>query len=139
MAGPTNPEEVPSGGAGIAEHLRTLAESVAAYFHARLELAGMESKEAFAHCLKILVWLSVAATAAFLGYLFLCGALIFLIAALFHLSRAWVMLGFGLAHLVIGAACAATLWKKFSHPLFGATLNEFKKDQEWLKTRTKPN
>jgi len=139
MAEPTIPTEHSSGDAGFAEHLRALVASVAGYLHARLQLAGLESKEAAAHYLQILLWLAAAAFAALLGYVFLCGALMFILAWLLEVKWVWVMLGFGLAHILAAFACAVIVRKKFPRPVFGATLNEFKKDQEWLTTQTKPN
>ena len=123
----------------MTEHLRALAASVAGYLQARLQLAGLESKEAAAHGLKILLWLAAGAAAASLGYIFSCCAVVFIFAHLLGVSWIWIMLGLGVAHFLAAIVCAIIVRNKFPRPLFESTINEFKKDQEWLTTPSKPN
>jgi len=139
MAEPTIPQERSAGDAGLAEHLRNLAASLVGYFQARLQLAGLESREAGAHYLKILLWLAVGIAAVAFGYVFFCCALVFILAHILGISWVWIMLGLGLAHFVAALACGTILWKKFPQPVFQSTINEFKKDQEWLTPPSKPN
>jgi len=123
----------------VSEHLRALLASVASYIQARVHLAGLESREAAAHSLKILLWLGLALATAAFGYVFCCGALVFIMEWVFGVSWMWIMLGLGLAHFLAAAACARIVRKKFPQPMFESTLNEFKKDQEWLTTHSKSN
>jgi len=139
MPGPTIPQERSSGDAGMSEHLRALAASVAGYFQARFQLAGIEAGEAAAHYLKILLWLAAGVAAIAFGYIFFCCALIFIFAQVFQVSWMWIMLGLGLAHFLAALACAMVIRKKFPKPVFESTLNEFKKDQEWLTPPSKQN
>jgi uncharacterized membrane protein YqjE len=139
MVEPTTPGAGSSGEAGLGDHLRVLAASIAGYLQARLQLAGLESKEAFGHCLKILLVIAAAAAAAFFGYVFFGAAVVFFAARLLCIHWAWAALGFGAIHLAAAIACLLAARKKMAAPMFAATLNEFKKDQEWLKTSSKPN
>ena len=139
MAEPTIPQERQAGDAGLSEHLRNLAASLAGYFQARLQLAGLESKEAAAHYLKILLWLAAGIAAVAFGYVFFCCALVFILAHVLGVSWIWIMLGLGLAHFAAALACGMIIRNKFPQPVFESTIHEFKKDQEWLKTPSKPN
>ncbi|MEI8341031.1 MAG: phage holin family protein [Verrucomicrobiota bacterium] len=139
MAEPTISQERSSGDAGLADHLRALAASAVGYFQARFHLAGIESREAAGHYLKILLWLAAGIAAVAFGYVFFCCALVFILAQLLNVSWMWIMLGLGLAHFAAAVVCAVIIRDKFPKPMFEATLNEFKKDQEWLTPPSKPN
>ena len=139
MAEPTFPKEPLSGDSGISDHLRSLLSSSLGYVQARLQLAGLESKEAAAHFLKILIWVGIGIAAAAFGYLFFCGAVVFILSVVFHVEWIWILLGLGLAHFGAAFACALVVREKFPKPLFESTFNEFKKDQEWLTTHSKQN
>lgn len=139
MAEPTIPQERSAGSAGMSGHLRSLAASVAAYFQARLQLAGLESKEAAAHCLKIILWIAAGFFAAVFGYVFLCSALVLILAHLSGISWVWIMLGLGIVHFIFAFACVVIVRRIFPRPMFESTINELKKDQEWLTTPSKLN
>ena len=51
----------------------------------------------------------------------------------------YVLLGAGVLHFL--PALGFALWAKsrLSRPMFAASLEEFRKDQEWLTKRAKPN
>ena len=139
MVEPTLPQEHSAGDAGLIEHLRSLAASLAGYFHARLQLAALESKEAIGHYLLIIFLLAAGAIVVVFGYIFVSIGLVFLLQYLTGFYWVWIMLFFGFAHFAIAAACAAVAYAKFEKPMFSTTINEFKKDQEWLTTSTKTN
>jgi uncharacterized membrane protein YqjE len=134
MTGPTTPNERPAGDGGLTDNLRTLAASITAFLRARMQLAGLESKEAAAHFLKITVLLLVALFGLFLGYIFLCIAFVFLAARLLRIEWLWILLAMGVAHLAVAGVAALIARAKFARPVFGATIAEIKKDQEWLNT-----
>lgn len=118
---------------GLPTHLASLLASVAAYLRARFELAGLEGKDAAGYGLKAVVCLAAALGFIAFGYTFLWIGLIALIALAIQLPWGWIVLGVGMLHLAGAAlfvAIAAAQWKK---PFFQATLEEFRKDQEWLK------
>ena len=75
------------------------------------------------------------------GYCFFVIALVFLIAHFIGGENAWiwVMLGAAVLHF-FGAAVLLLLAKaRLGTPMFSASLDELKHDQEWLKNNAKPN
>ncbi len=141
MAGPSTEDARAAEAAGLFGHLSALLAAQLAYLRARLELAGVEGKEAAVHA-GIILGLAVGGLiAAVFGYFFLVLALVFLIALALGGGSAWiwVLLGAALVHL---AGAAVLVWiakSKLGAPFFPLTLDELKKDQEWLKTHAKPN
>ncbi|MGB8166481.1 MAG: phage holin family protein [Chthoniobacteraceae bacterium] len=126
---------------GLFRHLGALLGAKLEYLRARLQLAGLESREAALH-LAVLVGLAFGAlVVAIFGYLFLVIALVFLVAWACGNGNAWIWVTFGAAFVhFLGAAVLVVVAKmRLSTPLFAATLDEFKKDQQWLKTPANPN
>jgi len=127
------------GEAGFFSHATSYVSAAVAYLKARLQLAGLESKDAAIHFAIIIGLLIAALGVLFFGYIFLCFTIIFLIAA-FAGGSMWALMwaALGVALLHIGAAVAAVLIAKnrFSQPVFETTMQEFRKDQEWLNSKT---
>jgi uncharacterized membrane protein YqjE len=141
MAEPKSEGVHRTGEYGLFAHLAGLLAANLAYLRARLELAGIEAREASVHYAIILGLAIGALIVLVFGYLFLVIALVFLVAALLGTPHAWiwVLLGAALLHL-LGAGILGWIAKvKLSAPMFTASLNELKKDQEWLKTTAKQN
>ncbi len=115
-----------------------LVSTVLAYLKARFELAGLESKEAGLHYLIVVALICGGLMIVVFGYLFLCLALVFLVAWALGDGHAWiwVTLGMALLHFCVGALLLFLAKKRFAAPMFESTLNEFKKDQEWLNSKT---
>ena len=134
MALPTTSGERPPGDEGLIDNLRALAAWFAAYIGARLQLAGLESKEASWHYLKILLWLFAGLIGFTFGYIFLCIACVFIISFFFNVSWVWTMLGAGVVHLLLAAVAILVARTQLTKPMFSATIAEFKKDQTWLNT-----
>lgn len=126
---------------GFFRHLTALLGAKLAYLRARLQLAGLEGKEAATHYAIILGLAIGALVVAIFGYFFLIIALVFLLAWACGGGNAWIWITLGAALLhFIGAAALGVIAKvKLSQPMFAATLDEFKKDQAWLKTPANPN
>jgi uncharacterized membrane protein YqjE len=127
-------------GAGLFAHISGLLAAQLSYLKVRLQLAGIEAKEAGIHYGLILAFAVVALVAVVFGYLFLIIALVFLIALAFDSQSAWIWVMFGAALLHLGGAGALLYLAKgkLAEPMFAETLNEFKKDQRWL-TSAKQN
>jgi len=126
---------------GLFGHLSALLAAKLAYLRARLELAGVEGKEAAIH-VAIILGLAIAALIfAVFGYLFLVIAVVFLIAHFFGDGSAWIWIlgSVAIAHLAGAGLLLIIARIKLGAPLFPLTLEELKKDQEWLKTNAKPN
>jgi uncharacterized membrane protein YqjE len=125
---------------GLLAHLSALIAAKLTYLKARLELAGLEGKEAAIH-LAIILGLAIGGLVLVVfGYFFFVLALVFLIALAFG-SGSWVyvLLGAALVHFVGAAGLVLVARLKLGVPLFPLTLEELKKDQEWLKTNAKKN
>lgn len=123
-------------GAGLLDHLQALFGSGAAYLRARLQLAGLESKEAFVHYLTIVAFIVGALLLVLFGYIFLGFGIAFALGRLLHVPWLWVLLGIGLLH-VIGAVTLVLLARsKIAMPMFRSTIGELKKDQECLTTKS---
>lgn len=142
MAVPTTPGERPPGNEGLVDHLRALAASVAAYLAARLQLAGLESREAALHYLKILILLVAAFFGIVFGYIFFCLAVVFILHHFLNVSWIWILLGAAGLHFAAAGILLLIVKVKFPKAVFPVTITEFKKDQTWLntpRTTTKPN
>ena len=121
---------------GIFSHFALLLSAKIAYLRARFQLAGMEGKEAALHYAIIVALAIGALIVAVFGYLFLVIGAVFLLAWMIGGENVWiwVMLGAAGLHLVGALALALVAKSMLDRPMFAATLGEFKKDQEWLKT-----
>lgn len=122
--------------AGFVRHALALLAGLSDYLKARLELAGLEAKEAGLHYVIILALLVGALVVAIFGYFFFCLALVFLIAWLFGDGHAWIWVTFvfALLHFAAGAGCIFLAKGRFAEPMFAVTIDEFKKDKEWLSS-----
>ena len=107
---------------------------MADYLSARLKLVGIEAKEAGAHYGVAAAMIAVSLFIAVLGYVFVVITLVFGIAAAFEAEYAWifVMGGAALLHLGGAAALVCLALRRVRSGAFSGTLEEFRKDQEWL-------
>jgi uncharacterized membrane protein YqjE len=121
-------------------HLSALIAAKLAYLQARLELAGIESREAAIHLAIILGLVIGGLILLVFGYFFFVLAVVFLIALAFG-SGSWiyVLLGAALLHILGAVVLVLFARVKLGVPLFPLTLQELRKDQEWLKTHAKTN
>jgi len=123
---------------GISGQFRELLASVASYFQARLQLLGIEFGEAGRHYVKLAAFAVAAIGAVLFGYIFLWIGLVFLLSHWTGWTWEWVLLAVAGAHFLGTLICAGIAWKMIATPIFTETLNEFKKDHEWLKSSKKP-
>ena len=120
---------------GFPESVRLALASVASYLHARFALLGLEFKDAGANYVKILILIVVSILALVFGYIFLVVSAACLIAYLLHGYWGWVAFCFGLAHLAITGWCLLVAKSRFSRDSFASSIEEFKKDKEWLSQK----
>ena len=130
----SHPHERTASEAGLSEHLLSLASSVIGYLQSRLELAGIEGKEAIAAYGKVAGFLAVAIALLLFGYIFLWIGVIALAAHFSHVFWGWISLVIGILHLVGTAGFVWAAIAKWGQPVFPETLKEFRKDQEWLSS-----
>lgn len=121
---------------GILRHLAGLVGANVAYLRARLALAGLEGKEAAVHYAIILGMAIGALVVVVFGYFFVIFAIVSLIAWVCGggIAWFWTTLGAGLVHFAIALALLLIAKGKLAQPMFAATMDEFRKDQECLKT-----
>ena len=123
---------------GIVRQAQLLLAAMLGYFRARLELAGIEGREAGTHWLKVVALLVAGLIALVFGWLFLCLGAVFLIALLCGGGNAWIWITLAMAvlHLAAGAGLFWAVKSMIGQPVFAATIEEFKKDQQWLEEKT---
>lgn len=119
---------------GLTPHLLAFGAALARHLGARLELLTLESREAGAQWTALALLLAAAGLLVAIGYLFVCLAAVFLIGSALGggPAWAWVCLGTGLLHAAGAALLARKIRSLSNRPLFEATLQEFRKDSEWL-------
>ena len=127
---------------GFFEHATAWLGTLLAHLRVRIELAEIEGKEAAVHY-GVLLGLAVAGFVfVVFGYLFLCLALVFLIANAVGGSHAWLWAALAMAgaHFAGVIFLALALKAKLATVVFPMTTAELKKDQEWLdqQKQTKP-
>jgi len=130
----SHPQERTAEEAGLSEHLLSLISSALAYLQARLELAGIESREAAGIYGKVVAFLAAAIAFLLFGYIFVWIGIIALAAHFSHLFWGWMALAVGILHLIGTAGFAWMAFTKLGQPVFPATLKELRKDQEWLNS-----
>ena len=123
---------------GLFTHALDLFGAAVAYLQARFALASLEGREAVGHYFKTLALLLGGIVVIVFGYFFFWLAAIFAIATAFGGGAAWiwVTLGAAVLHFALGAGVILKVRSLVRQPVFAATLEEFKKDQTWLETKT---
>lgn len=141
MPHPTTEHARAAEAAGILDHLSAILAAKLAYLRARLELAGLEGREAALHLGVILGMVIGGIIALIFGYFFAVIALVFLVAHFIGSENAWIWVLLGAAALHLLGAVALLLMAKIrlGMPLFAASIEELKNDQQWLKSTAKPN
>ena len=110
------------------------------YLEGRGLLLSIEAREALQHVVALVIWLAVAVVAVFAGWLLLATALVGVLTSC--LGWFWVKATAiaGAAHILIALTAGFVMWKRLTKARwFSDTLNEFKKDRIWLKSRTTKN
>jgi uncharacterized membrane protein YqjE len=133
MAGPASGAPYSGHGGGIFAHLRALSSGVAGYMQARVQLAGIESKEALVHYLKIIAFVLAAIIVTVFAYVFLCIGLVFVLAWLLGFKWMWIMLGLALLHVIGAFVCLLMARAKLRLPVFPTTVAELQRDREVMR------
>ena len=119
------------------DSVRAWIASFLNYLELRLRLLGLESKEAGLHLL-VLALLFVGAIVFFVGFLaMMIVFLLYLLTLLFHWGWGWSALACGGVSLLAAIAAGVILRFRIVKPLFPTTLEEFKRDRQWLTHKTK--
>ena len=130
MKSPPKPAARP----GTFSHIAGLFGAATQYFAARLTLLGLEAKEAGVQYGIAAAMLAGALCVALLGYILLVITAVFGIAVAFDAEYAWIVIMGGAALLHAGGAALLLFlaWRRVRTGAFSRTLEEFKKDRQWM-------
>ena len=119
-----------------ADSIQIWIASFLRYLELRLELLGLEAREAGVHLL-IISLLLAGTLICFAGFFVLSIVFLFYFMALIlHWSWGWCALLLAAGLFVIGIVTGIIFTSRIREPLFPATLAEFQKDRQWLKQDT---
>ena len=134
MAGETMRFRNPAGHAGLVNNLVSVANTLAGFFEARVSLFARESKTALLQILLLAGAVIGALVLLASGYVFLIVSVIFGIAHAAGVSWVWIALAAAVLHFILAGACAFAAKAQISKPLFRISMEELKRDREWLKS-----
>ena len=124
----------PAGHSGLLDSALGLISAVVAFFESRFVLLAQESKSAAVQLL-ILVGCVIAALAlCLMGYVFLIVSAVVGLAHLLGTSWPVVALVVALLHFTIAGVLLVVARNRITQPMFRDSIDELKKDREWLKT-----
>ena len=115
-------------------NLVSLASTLAGFFEARVSLFARESKSALLHILILAGAVIGALVLLASGYVFLIVSVIFGIAHAAGVSWVWIALAAALLHFLLAGVCGFLAGKQITKPMFSASMQELKRDREWLKS-----
>lgn len=108
--------------------VRSLFGNLVAIIQNRFELLTLELREEKERVVGIAIWGGVMAVCAFMALI----TLSFLLVVAFWDQAVWVLLGLTVAYLVTALIAYLMVRLRVKEPLFGETINQLKKDREWL-------
>ncbi len=117
-----------STGFGFLSSIRRTFDNAVGAVHSRIELAVVELQEERDRAVNVLVWSGVM---LFLVFMAVVAFTFCVILALWQYAL-WVGLGFGILYLVGATVAAVVIRKRLKAPLFSETMDQLRKDREWL-------
>jgi uncharacterized membrane protein YqjE len=134
MSSGSIPPRNPAGHSGLLDNALGLVSAVAGFFESRFVLLAQESKSAAVQLL-ILVGCVIAALAlCVMGYVFLIVSAVVGLAHLLGTSWPVVALVVALLHFIVAGVLLLVARSRITKPMFRDSIDELKKDREWLKT-----
>ena len=134
MSSGSIPPRNPAGHSGLLDNALGLISAVAGFFESRFVLLAQESKSAAVQLL-ILVGCVIAALAlCVMGYVFLIVSAVVGLAHLLGTSWPVVALVVALLHFIVAGVLLLVARSRITKPMFRDSIDELKKDREWLKT-----
>jgi uncharacterized membrane protein YqjE len=123
----------PAGHSGLLDNALALISAVARFFEIRFALAARESKAAALQVLITVGCVIVALALCVMGYVFLIVSAVVGLAHLVGTSWPVVALIVALLHFIIAVVLLLVARSRITKPMFPGTVDELKKDREWLK------
>jgi uncharacterized membrane protein YqjE len=133
MAGETAPSRSRPRQTGFIGSLVALASALADFFESRAALLATESKVALIQLLVAAVCLVTAILFFAFGYVFLVATAVVAVAQMTNVSWLWVALVAAGIHFLIALIFLLVAGSGIKRPIFCGTLEELKRDREWLK------
>lgn len=128
------PSRNPAGHSGLLDNALGLISAVVAFFESRFVLLAQESKSAAVQLLILVACVIAALALCVMGYVFLIVSAVVGIAHL--LGTSWPVVAFvvALLHFIIAGVLLLVARSRITKPMFRDSIDELKKDREWLKT-----
>ena len=124
----------PAGHSGLLDNALALLSAVTEFFESRFTLAARESKAAALQVLVLAGCVIAAVALCVMGYVFLIVSAVVGLAHLLGVSWPVVALVVALLHFIVAGVLLLIARSRITKPMFRATVDELKKDREWLKT-----
>ena len=125
--------ESPAVKSSAADSIQIWIASLLRYLEVRLELLGLETREAGVHLL-ITSLLLAGTLICFAGFfILLIVFLLYFMTLILHWPWGWCALLLAAGLLVLGIVTGIIFTSRLRKPLFPVTLAEFQKDRQWLK------
>ncbi len=124
----------PAGHVSLLQNLLALASALAGFFESRFILLAQESKAAAVQLLILAGCLIFAVLLCAVGYVFLITGAVVGLAHLAGISWPWIALAVAGLHFITALVLLMIARSRITKPFFRATLDELKKDREWLRT-----
>ena len=124
---------------GFFESVSQYLGSAADYFGARMSLFGIEFKEAAGNYIKLTILVVAALMFLVFGLVFFVVFLMFAIQRLTHWDWLWILGGFFLLSFGVMAGCLLLAWGRLKTRVLTQTIEEFKKDKQWLASKPIPS
>jgi uncharacterized membrane protein YqjE len=134
MSSGSFPSRNPAGHSGLLDNALGLISAVVAFFESRFVLLAQESKSAAVQLLILVVCVIAALALCVMGYVFLIVSVVVGIAHLLGTSWPVVALVVALLHFIIAGVLLLVARSRITKPMFRDSIDELKKDREWLKT-----
>src|SRR6266480_3673712 len=134
MSSESPPSRNPAGHSGLLENALALISAVAEFFESRFALVAQESKAAALQMLILVGCVMAALALCVMGYVFLIVSAVVGVAHLLGTSWPVVALVVALVHFIIAGALLLVARSRITKPMFRNSVDELKKDREWLKT-----
>ena len=128
------PSRNPAGHSGLLDNALGLISAVVAFFESRFVLLAQESKSAAVQLLVLVGCVIAALALCVMGYVFLIVSVVVGIAHLLGTSWPVVALVAALLHFIVAAVLLLVARTRITKPMFPDSIDELKKDREWLKT-----
>ncbi len=134
MSSGSFPARNPARHSGLLDNALGLISAVVAFFESRFVLLAQESKSAAVQLLVLVGCVIAALALCVMGYVFLIVSVVVGIAHLLGTSWPVVALVAALLHFIVAGVLLLVARTRITKPMFPDSIDELKKDREWLKT-----